>query len=191
MQPKQRNYSPVRFSEKISFFRLHMRARWCKVGELKPTMKGHTMNNVIELNPDNELSDFQTLSNDELKSALIEAVEAKKAAADYEALVKAEIINRYNDEINAALAAKDEPFGTVKVDDLEFNLPKRVDWDQDGLKAIHDDIAANGSDPSEYLTVKFGVKEAAFKNWPSVIKDAFIAARTVKPGAMTVKVKGE
>lgn len=148
------------------------------------------MNNVISISED-EMSGLQRLSNEDLKKELLTAMNAKAEATEYEDLVRAEIINRHSEEIQAALAVKDEPFGTVNIGDLAFVRSKRVEWDQDGLKAIHDDIVANGQDPAEYMTVKYGVREAAFKNWPSAIQNEFIAARTVKPGAMTVKVKGE
>lgn len=135
------------------------------------------------------IEDIQSLDLDEIRIELEKLKAEKQSLAAYEARLKAEVIDRYAGPLREALAEKDEPFGTVNIGPVKFTVAKTVKWDQDGLKAIHDDIVSNGADPAEYMTVKYVVKEAAFKNWPDAIQNAFISARTVEQGSIAIEIK--
>lgn len=99
--------------------------------------------------------------------------------------LKAEIIEENKDEIAKALRAKTEPFGTVKVGDIKFNVPKQVSWNQAKLEQLYKDI---GETASQYIKVKYDVSESAYKAWPEVIKAEFEGARTTKTGSITFEV---
>lgn len=135
------------------------------------------------------IEDIQSLDLDEIRIELEILKAEKQSLAAYEARLKAEVIDRHAGQLREALAAKDEPFGTVNIGPVKFTVSKIVKWDQDGLKAIHDDIVANGANPDAYMTVKYGVKEDAFKNWPTAIQNAFITARTVEQGSIAIYIK--
>lgn len=126
---------------------------------------------------------------DDLKQRLAILTQHRIEAQKNENLVRAEILNQMQDQINAALKEKEEPFGSVNLDDdLSINIPKKVKWDQNGLRQLWDDI---GETAFEYIEVEFGVKESKFKAWPSDIKNSFMPFRTVTPGAATIKLKGD
>ena len=76
--------------------------------------------------------------------------------------------------------------GVVHFDDgavrITADLPKKVDWDQKQLAAIHARIAASGDNPAEFIETIFHVSESKFNAWNQSLKNAFISARTVKTG---------
>ena len=132
--------------------------------------------------------DLTNLGIDELLEEAQIAKSAKDGWADYYKRVTDEIVFRKNDDIQKALQAKDDPFGTVHVDGLKFTVPKTVIWDQEKLGGLYHEIANGGENPTDYMAVNYKVREAAFKNWPKSIQDAFIAARTVKAGSIKVEI---
>ena len=129
--------------------------------------------------------EIENMDLDEIRLELEKVKATKDEASKYESRLKAEVVNRYRTELDAALAAKDDPFGTVNIGPVKFNVPKKVEWDQDKLAALYADI---GESAAEYMDMTYKVKEAAFKNWPSVIQNAFLPARTVKAGTLTVEI---
>ena len=76
--------------------------------------------------------------------------------------------------------------GVVHFDDgavrITADLPKKIDWDQKQLAAIHERIAASGDNPAEFIETIFHVSETKFNAWNQSLKDAFILARIVKTG---------
>lgn len=108
-------------------------------------------------------------------------------------LAKAALLDRKQTEIASALSQKPEPFGAVSQQianqKVTFTTPKKVEWDQEGLKQLQDQMIKDGADPAEYITVELKVKEDAYKNWPSNLKEYFEPHRTVTPGNVAVKVE--
>lgn len=82
------------------------------------------------------------------------------------------------------LAGKDS--GTVRLEDgavtVIADLPKRVDWDQTMLADLAQRIRNSGDDPAQYLDITLKVPERKYAAWPSAIRDAFAAARTLRAG---------
>lgn len=62
--------------------------------------------------------------------------------------------------------------------DLEINVPKKIEWDQALLKKADAQIVEWGDDPEEYISITRKVSEAAWKSWPSRLKEMFADART-------------
>lgn len=121
--------------------------------------------------------------------AEVEFATAKKNEfAEAEKIAKERLIAFVNDELQSELAKKDEPFGVVTIGDVKFTVAKKVEWDQSILETIWTEIQEGGDNPYEYMNCKYVVKEAAFKNWPSAIQNAFIPARTISQGNISVKV---
>lgn len=104
------------------------------------------------------------------------------------------LLERKQSEIAAALAQKPEPFGAVSAqigeDKVTFTTPKKVDWDQKGLASLYAQIASDPEENvSEYITVEYKIKEDAYKNWPSNLKETFEPYRTVTPGNIAIKIE--
>lgn len=72
----------------------------------------------------------------------------------------------------------------VKVDQT---INKKVEWDQEKLNGLFDRIAAAGDDPKQYMRLKFDIPEKQFDAMDDNIRAFFLEARTVKPGAVSVK----
>lgn len=105
-----------------------------------------------------------------------------------------EQINKLSDQIiviitpiaNANRTALKKDTGTIDftIDGVKVkhDVPKRVEWDQAQLAGIRERIIAGNADPGEYMATTYKVKETAYKNWPSFIREIFEPARTVKHG---------
>jgi len=96
------------------------------------------------------------------------------------------LAHKYGDTAAKARQTAGKDTGTVRFDDgavtVVADLPKKVDWDQAQLAALVERIRAEGDDPTEYVDVAFKVPERKYAAWPSAIRTAFEAARTVRVG---------
>lgn len=92
----------------------------------------------------------------------------------------------YGQQARAALVESGRDFGTAHISEgalqIEFNLPKRVSWDQQQLIAMAERIVACGERVQDYLDVDLSVSESRYKHLSDALKAQFDAARTVKPG---------
>lgn len=88
-------------------------------------------------------------------------------------------------DLSAAYKEKGEPFGVVNFINGEykvsFTTPKKVEWDQVGLK----ELAQLGAP----VSVEYGLSETLFKALDKDGQDAFMPYRTVKPGSISIKVE--
>ena len=82
--------------------------------------------------------------------------------------------------------------GTVRLVDGDYtvvaDLPKRVDWNQEKLAQIAQNIADSGEDPAEFIDTKFSVSERKFGALPEAWRKGFEPARTVKMGALRLRL---
>lgn len=137
--------------------------------------------------------DQVNISDEELVADIKAIEDGIKEQTSNLKIAKEALFNRKQAAIAEALAQKPEPFGAVSEqigsDKVTFTTPKKVEWDQDGLKQLHDRMIADGADPLEYMTVEYKVKEDAYKNWPSNLKEYFEPHRTVTPGNVSIKIE--
>lgn len=128
------------------------------------------MKNISELSEDLE----------SIQTALYNLKNQEKA-------IKDAILSIYEVQLGMAYIQKAEPFGTVNFEDeglkITFNTPKKVTWDQEKLAEIYKEAG------DEYIRVSYDVSETAYKGWNQAIKDELMAARTVEPGTITIKVE--
>ena len=100
---------------------------------------------------------------------------------------------KYTDRAVMARMEASKDTGTVRFDDgavtVIADLPKRVDWDQAQLAQLVERISAAGDDPTEYVDVSFKVAERKYAAWPESIRQTFEPARTVRTGALKVKLE--
>ena len=121
-----------------------------------------------------------------------EADEALRLAKSTKDWVDGAIARKYADAANAARNAAGKDTGIVRLTDgtvtIIADLPKKTEWDQSRLAALVDRIRADGEDPGEYVEISFKVSERKYGAWPSHIRSAFEAARTVRVGKPTFKL---
>ncbi len=72
---------------------------------------------------------------------------------------------------------------------LAHELPKRVEWNEDGLRAVAKMLRDQGEPVDDYISVRLGVDERKWNAWPETIKEFFRAHRTVKTGKPVYKVE--
>lgn len=98
----------------------------------------------------------------------------------------------YAEDIAERYATKQEPFGAITIAlgdiDIEVTRPKKVEWDQEGLKQLREKISKH-EDSSKYIKEKLTVSETDYKKWPKDVQEAFKQHRTVKDGTETIKLK--
>lgn len=118
-----------------------------------------------------------------------EALRSAKATRDW---LDGALALKYADQANAARATAGKDVGTVRFADglvtVIADLPKKVDWDQPMLAVLVERIRAEGEDPAEYVDISFKVSERKYGAWPSHIRSAFEAARTVRVGKPTFQL---
>ena len=96
---------------------------------------------------------------------------------------------RYGEQAKAQLLADGKDTGTTHIQDADFDITveigKEAKYDPKGLAELVAKIEATGSDPREYVEIKYSVSEAKFKAWPQSLRAPFEALRTVTPKAAT------
>ena len=129
---------------------------------------------------------------DVLAMLIEDAEAAKKKAATVAGLIASAIENRFAPAITGAFKAAGKDTGTVRVFEADYDVvadrAKRVDWDQAALADIADKIRQSGEDPADYIKIKYDVEERKYSAWPPAIRAPFEAARTVRPGALSIKL---
>ena len=139
------------------------------------------------------IGDIVALSAESLALLLEDAEEALRLAKAAKDWLDGAVARKYADRASAVRVAAGKDSGTVRFDDgavaVVADLPKKVDWDQAKLAAVVDRIRAEGDDPTEYVEVSFKVAERKYGAWPSHIRSAFEAARTVRVGKQSFKLQ--
>lgn len=132
------------------------------------------------------------LSLDAIEALLGEADRVTKIAAAAKKALNASIESRFVNDIAAAFQAQSKDFGVVHVYDgaydVEVTRGKKVEWSQDELRAIAAKIQGAGDSPAEFIKTELSVEEKKYAAWPESIRAVFEAARTVKPGSVTIKL---
>lgn len=138
------------------------------------------------------IGDLAALPGDQL--ALLQheagaALRESKAMADW---IDGAIVLKYADQAQSARAAVGKDTGTVRFEDgpvtVVADLPKRIDWAQEKLAALVDQIRADGADPADYVDVTFSVPERKYTAWPTHLREAFEPARTVRTGKPKIRL---
>ncbi len=98
----------------------------------------------------------------------------------------AALLQCYGEQAKAALLESGRDFGTVHITDgqlrIKFELPKKVNWNQQQLSAIAERIVTSGEKVESYIDIKLSVSESRYTNWPPVLQQQFSTARTVDAG---------
>ncbi len=125
-----------------------------------------------------------------LQAELAHAAKQVKAA---NAKLSAALEVRYATRAVEACRACGKDTGTVRLADGNYtvvaDLPKRIDWDQDKLAQIAQNIADSGEDPSEFIDTTLKVSERKYGALPEAWRKGFEPARTVKTGALKIMLE--
>ncbi len=100
---------------------------------------------------------------------------------------------RFADAAATARKASGKDTGTVRLIDGDFvivaDLPKKIGWDQAGLRQVESQLAAMGEPVDDYILVKRDVPERAYEAWPASLKKLFQPYRTVDVGKAGFKLE--
>ena len=99
---------------------------------------------------------------------------------------------KFKDQAKLLLAQDNKDFGTIHFKEgfvhIKSEIKKTVKWDQAKLETMAQRIRESGGDPTEYIDISYKVSESKYKSWPSHLREAFAAARTVKDGSHTFEL---
>ena len=127
--------------------------------------------------------DVKTL--EELYHELEQAQEAIRVTKKTETAIKADIMFMFKEQLAESLRDKNSPFGTVHFEQdglkVSFVTPKKVSYDQEGLKKLLDDGAP--------VDVEYSVNETVYKSLNKAGQDAFDKYRTTEAGTVQIKIE--
>jgi len=110
-----------------------------------------------------------------------------------EKFIEADILKLAHNQLAEQFNKADYGTGTATLTVGHFKMKvvisKKVSYDQDGLKAVCEQLAANGEDIGEYVKTKYDVAESAYKAWPSSLQKLFEPYRTVEASKPTIKIE--
>ncbi len=100
---------------------------------------------------------------------------------------------KYSERAKALRMQEGKDTGVVHFTDddvrVSFDLPKRVDWDQEILSTLYTTLVSTGQDPAKYIDCTYRVSETKFKEWDTEIRQLFEPARTVKGGKPSLSLE--
>jgi len=138
------------------------------------------------------IGEIVTLPAEHLALLQEDASEALKAAKRQQDWIESAIALRYEQRAIAARGSAGKDTGTVRFADdgveVVADLPKKVEWDQERLASLVEQIRAGGENLSDYVIIEIKVPERAYTSWPERIRKAFQPARTVHTGRQTFKL---
>ena len=112
----------------------------------------------------------------------------KKARTKFDAALE----QSYDEQARAARIEVDKNFGAVHFTvgplRITVDVPKRVTWDQAALADFAQHIAATGDNLGDFIDIDYSISESRFNAWPSILKETFAKARTVKPGKASYRL---
>jgi hypothetical protein len=124
-----------------------------------------------------------------LQEDVAELKASTKKADDF---IYAALAERFAGKASEQRKAKGQDTGTVRFDDGEYtvvaDLPKKVTYDQSGLRQVETQINAMGEPIEDYISIKRDVSERAFEGWPNSLKKMFLPYRTVGVGKAGYKL---
>ena len=94
--------------------------------------------------------------------------------------------NAIKSEIESRLKPLSNDYGTKEreLDSVKIKIvkSKNIEWDDDRLAGLWQQIESDGADPSAYIKkkIEYTVSENAYKEWSQDLKDIFDDARTEK-----------
>ncbi len=126
----------------------------------------------------------------DLKEKASEAFESIKRAKEW---IDTAIIQKYQDRLDYSRASLGKENGIINIADgncvISQDIPKRIDWDQNKLAVIYENIRAAGSNPAEYIDVSYKVPERKYSGWPEHLKSSFETARILANGKPRIDIK--
>jgi hypothetical protein len=137
--------------------------------------------------------EFITLPVDQVAMLLEDVAELKARAKASDEKMSHFLDRRFSEAAARLRAEQQKDTGTVRLPEGEFvivaDLPKKVEWNEDGLLAAEVQLREMGEPVEEYIKIRRTVAESAFVNWPSSLQGIFSAHRTVGVGKPTYKIE--
>jgi len=145
-------------------------------------MKPSKFNKVLKA-PIGEIAKY---SAQELCLLLQETEDQLQRARKIRQWLEAAVALKYQERIKAKRIRLDKPTGVIHLEDKNIKITndihKKIEWNQQTLEQIIDDIKASGFNTQEYVDTVYKVGEHKFTNWPTGVQQIFQPARVLKLG---------
>ena len=137
------------------------------------------------------IEELVKLPVEQIVAACEDVAELKARAKQLDDKLHEVLTSRYARSAAEKRQAKKEDTGTVRIADDSFiviaDLPKRIDWNEEGLCAVEAKLFEMGEPPADYIKIRRTVSENSFKAWPKSLRDMFEPYRTVGVGKPSFK----
>ena len=123
------------------------------------------------------------------KAAVNEVIkQEKEKLKELDALISEQV----QEEFAKSRNKKDKHFGALSLSiegmNVKQTVSKKIDWDQEALAKCSSDLVEAGMNPTDFLTVKYGMSETVFNKLPEEKREYFAKARTEKQGTVKIEV---
>jgi hypothetical protein len=133
------------------------------------------------------VKDALELPLEQIEGLLVEIADADKRVKRAKAWTADYLSQRVGERATALRKADGKDFGTVRVEDGEFEIVcesgKKVEWDQKKLATAILELQKSGEKSRDYVDTVYKVTENKYKAWPERIRKIFDPARITKPEA--------
>jgi hypothetical protein len=136
---------------------------------------------------------FNALPADQIEMLFEDVATLKARAKQLDDRLYYLLDKRFSGQAATLRQADGKDTGTVRIPlgnlVVLADLPKKVEWDEEGLVNVEFNLLAQGEPVDEYIKVRRTVAENAYTNWPTSLQAMFAPYRTVGTGKATYKLE--
>lgn len=139
-----------------------------------------------------QIGELANLSAEQLYQLWVDNSLSLDSSRKLKQWLESAIALKYQDQIKSKRARLDKETGIIHIEDdgikISADIHKKVEWQQDVLKKIVDDLKQSNVDTSEYVNVTYKVPESKYVSWPKSVQHIFDAARLLRTGIPSYKL---
>ncbi|MDN3029941.1 MAG: hypothetical protein QMO91_00965 [Candidatus Tisiphia sp.] len=129
---------------------------------------------------------------EDLYDLFFKSIETLEQAKQLKQWLHSAIALKYDVFIQAKRRRMEKDTGTIHLEDNGFtitnDLPKKVEWQQDILAKIVDNLLAPNDSLYSYIEIYYHIPEVKYNNLPQNIKNMLAPARVIKLGNSVYKL---
>ncbi|MDX1950292.1 MAG: hypothetical protein SFT90_07345 [Rickettsiales bacterium] len=107
--------------------------------------------------------------------------------------IDAAILEKYSKRLESSRQSLGKTHGVINLEDDGYiiieDLPKKIDWDQNKLSVIYQNLESAGDKPEQYIDISYNISEKKYSSWPEIIRERFSEARELKNGKAKIFIK--
>lgn len=133
-----------------------------------------------------QIGELSSLTAAQLYQLWAENSNKLESSRKFKQWLESAIALKYQEQIQAKRIRLDKMTGIIHIEDdgikISTDIHKKIEWQQDILSKVVDDLRQSDIDTSEYVNVAYKVPESKYISWPKSVQQIFDAARQMKTG---------